>query len=1161
VDLGRRKYLVLVCLAWSLCHGSGLADPGRVFPEEGGDYESSASATGADSPQYVAVFGAENASGSDFSDWTIGNFGAQANLGVEAVNTAFFPAFAAVFGAGDSTNGNFSGWAIGNFGTGANLTVSAISNTSAAPVFATVFGAGNSTDSNFFDWTIGNFGTGANLTASAQGLFAAAAVFGAGNSTDSNFSGWTIGNFGTGANLTVSAINNTSSAAPVFATVFGAGKGSGGNFDRWKIGNFGPTAILNASASGSGSAFAAVFGAGDFTNGNFSGWTIGNFGTGANLTASAQGQFAAAAVFGAGNSTGSSFFRNWEIGNFAPGGKLSSYAAGASGSAFATVFGPGNAWDDHEFRDWTIGNFGPGASLSTFVINTNSPQVYAAVFGAAYTSGVVIGDWTVEFCGSATLSAVGYNSDSASVYLNTLGGYQNENFRFYFNNAENESATVSIAALKLGTALSIISGQSTMTAASNQGQNDSTKYARAVALGPNYQLNVGRTRTLRKNEETGKTNETEASIASGGQPSGSPGTMNIFGAIAKAHDNGSTGTAGSILRIDSGWTVNAYGPVEDLAAIAVNNGTCNTYNGIKNITLTAGNVNAYGESDGIGTITLNGGNLRLAECENTNFNANFSAFESGMRYVGPDGVAYGAGEGNTLNVDATNYPWKGTINGGKLILNSGDNLVFHVNSSHTDPSAKSMNIPGADGVFEFVNGHVAIEEGGSLKLNGGKICLINDAQSSPTFLPAHTDVWLIRTNGGNVIEFNGSNYGNTPLEDVPPIDGTPELTRQMLPAAIVGTSDGCAELDGELKVYMFSAGDGSNPYGGIYIANPNDAPVVAVPSAPATRQANSELAGISVAATSMLRVAAVDSRANAGMSGTGPFAAILGDHLRQSEISGFDYRTNLRGIVCGADHSWPRANSRRSVTLGAVAEYLAGDVHFSGNAAGRGKIVAQKFCSGAVFAVYEGLGTSDLTTNVNLFAGLQRTESKLSRTNENGYAFSGEMNARGQFVALEAVKILCQHETVQIGPWVLLCYNRVCQEGYAEYGNAPDNAGAQTVSQATHNFLNATIGLNAKKECQRTDIQRYISGGFLKCGWQHRALQDHTVAEVQFNSAALASGSYPATFGYPKRNSFVCTSGLRANLNAHWCAAADLHATLIRNQKNCAFSIALGHNF
>lgn len=163
-----------------------------------------------------------------------------------------------------------------------------------------------------------------------------------------------------------------------------------------------------------------------------------------------------------------------------------------------------------------------------------------------------------------------------------------------------------------------------------------------------------------------------------------------------------------------------------------------------------------------------------------------------------------------------------------------------------------MDIPGADGVFELVNGYVAIEEGCSLTFDGGKICIIDNGSLDTTVLPSHTDVWLIRTKGSDGISFNPSAYNDEYLvEDL--LSDLPAMTRHRMPAAEIIDADtsGCATLKGELNVYTFHGAQLSDnlPSGGIYIANSSDVPVIAVPLVAAARQANSELAGITVAAT------------------------------------------------------------------------------------------------------------------------------------------------------------------------------------------------------------------------------------------------------------------------------------------------------------------------
>jgi hypothetical protein len=532
-----------------------------------------------------------------------------------------------------------------------------------------------------------------------------------------------------------------------------------------------------------------------------------------------------------------------------------------------------------------------------------------------------------------------------------------------------------------------------------------------------------------------------------------------------------------------------------------------------------------------------------------------------MRYVAPDGTKYSAGEENSLTINDDSYPWKGSTTG-NLTLNGGDTLVFHVDSSVEDTTAKSMGISAdADGVFELVKGHVIVQEGCSLAFNGGKICIINDDPTiaGNTVLPPHTDVWIIRAKERETVTFFPGAYEGQPLVEAPHPD-LPHVTRHSMPADQVVDTDisGCAELHGDLNVYMFHDG-GTNA--GIYVGNHGDIPLVAVPTESASRQANSELAAIATAATSILCTAAISSLTDGNRPGDGPFAGFLGGHLRQDDVDGFSYHVNLKGVACGVDHLCSPTASGHSVRLGAILGFLGGNTHFSGIASGHGKTVDQRIFSGALFATCETFGKNDRKTNVNVFAGLQHSKNEMSRVNSNGYSFSGKMNTGGQFVALEAVKILSDIDGVLVGPWALITYNRVHQKGYDEHGDAPNNAGAQTVSSITHNFLDTTLGLAVEKDWQRTDGQRDTARTFLKCGWQHRAIQDHSSASVRFNSESLGTDFYPATLGYPRRNSLAISAGLRTNINGHWDTSAALHSSFAKNNKSFSLSLALGYNF
>jgi hypothetical protein len=757
-------------------------------------------------------------------------------------------------------------------------------------------------------------------------------------------------------------------------------------------------------------------------------------------------------VFGAGWITDAGMnFSDWTMVGFGADTRM------CTAACCSTIFAPARADQGATVHHWTIGSFGDGAELGAVPMSSDGDNPsFASVFDTAFNDigfPASVQDWIVECHGGATLVTAGYNavSDPSApeynatkgdwVRLGTLGGDRNGAMRVYFTGAGD--TVVNVAALKLSEAVTTVDGgsgtrQATMKLSGDQGQSNSVNYARAIALGPDFQLNVGRARALAGDNirQPGMTLETPQSIASGGQPNGGGGTLNIFGAVGLARMSDSA--PGSVLRVDSGWTVNAYGPVEDLASIAVHHGAFNTHESVTNVTLSSGDVYAYGASDGVGTIRLNGGNLRIAKCSDTHFDENFIALENGVVYIDQSRDEYGAATNNTVEIrdsagnSAHDYPWKGYTGGGKLVVNEGETLVFHVDTSRADQSVNSMEIEGADGVFEFVNGHITIDGNvtGGLVFNGGKMRIFNDDPSNRTILPPHTDLWIIRAAGLDGIDFNPDLYDGEPTEESGQIAG---IKKFVIPAEIVccecDDCGDCAVLDGPLHVYVFRnsgvivggddgdqliGGDSSN---GIYIANGADVPVSATPALDAYRQANSELASIAAETSSLLRMAVVGRLANPGGSAGGPFAALLGGRLHQDAINGFGYGLNVKGLSCGVDRLFLLADGRATMRLGVLAAYLTGNVHFSGRASGRGKIAEQKVHSGAICAAYETLGANDLKTNINLFAGLQRSKNELCRVNTRGYSVHGRLNADGQFVALEAVKILRRSSGgAQIGP-------------------------------------------------------------------------------------------------------------------------------------------------
>ncbi|MDR0679123.1 MAG: autotransporter domain-containing protein [Puniceicoccales bacterium] len=227
--------------------------------------------------------------------------------------------------------------------------------------------------------------------------------------------------------------------------------------------------------------------------------------------------------------------------------------------------------------DW-VGKFSDNNVLVAVAISESgseaSTPAAAAVFGVPAAGEEwpfsLACDWTVEFFGPETIAAIGYGGPEGNVQLGTLGGCQNgsvtessRGMRFYFRGP----GVSSVAALRLESAPWLESDHVVLTLAAEEFlPSESSSWPRALAIGPNFQLNVGRTPKF----ENGK--ETADSIGSGGEAGapGSAGTLCVLGAMAQAV--GSPTKEGSTMRIDSNWTVDCFGPVQDWGTLEIFNG-------------------------------------------------------------------------------------------------------------------------------------------------------------------------------------------------------------------------------------------------------------------------------------------------------------------------------------------------------------------------------------------------------------------------------------------------------------------------------------------------------------------------------------------------------------------------------------------------------------
>ncbi|MDR2737751.1 MAG: hypothetical protein LBB18_02300 [Puniceicoccales bacterium] len=422
-------------------------------------------------------------------------------------------------------------------------------------------------------------------------------------------------------------------------------------------------------------AYSATIGTGRALNGvTLSDLNVTNIGIGSVLSSVARSESSSHSAFGtvmgAGSADGSNTrIGDWHINKIGDGSTLVTSATSAQPGgniankigSFGSVFGAGYASAGATFFGWQVDAIGNNVVLSeSSTALAGDLSANGAVFGVAYCddAGKNVQNWSVEFVGNATLSAVGYAGSGANINLGTMGGYQNggtdasDGMRFYLNDGEAANPSVVVAALKLSSAWTVGDNKTaTATVASSQGET-----IRAVALGPNFQLNVGRKRVL---DDDGY--ENTGSIGSGGIKYGGAGTIHLLGEVSMAHpseqDKIQTGT---VMRIDSGWKVNAYQSVRDFEKIEIIDGSLNLMRNGDTLTNTNAEFSAA-----------------MSKLRNNIAYSHYNKGDKEHEVYQNDGVSSNKRSGRTGNVNLTTsgYP----ING-QLTVGNGQKLIFGVNT-------------------------------------------------------------------------------------------------------------------------------------------------------------------------------------------------------------------------------------------------------------------------------------------------------------------------------------------------------------------------------------------------------------------------------------------------------------------------------------------------
>ncbi len=949
-----------------------------------------------------------------------------------------------------------------------------------------------------------------------------------------------------------SSSSYSNSSAAVFGAASGDSSASIGGTNIWSTGDNNVLTASSGTDSGSGGSSAVVFGAASSNGNNVSvegtnTWSVGDSNA---LTASSSSSnyYSSAVVFG----------------------------AASSGSGSASVKGT---------NEWSVGN----DNTLTASSSSSGYSSSAVVFGAASANGTSVASGiAVNMNGSETLSALSYESSSR---VNVFGADSTDKGENSFGwrvgifasgsditadadadktlfNAVSGNSTVNILGAKLSSAITVDENKAQVALSGDQGSS-SSDYARAFALGNDFQIYVGGRAIVSKGED-GSVSTSFESVA----PAGETNTVNIFGAIAPAGNASKQDVyladievsriKDSSLTIDNGWTVNVYGPVEGLESINIKNGTMNTYGSLKDITLEGGGtINVYGKSEGVGTICLKEGVLKLNKCDNNGAESVLKDIAGKMK-VSQDGQLY------PVEMQNTEEYVKSFGTSGKLVLNKGDSVVFHIDSSKKDESINSSG----DG-FELVKGYIEIDSSlpDAIDFNGGKLYFVDDNENKDETLDL--DVLFIRTPGMTIQDVLGTDEvsalgfqqvdgheGLWQLIDPDKLtieeakdDSQPEVAentvlkaastvaraRSSLLSMVNALSEGTTETANGLKFF-------DNV--GLGMADVVDASTATFASTEEAKVCmNSAMASINTSMMKMFRSSFASRLSDVKGNGNDPFLSVIGGHLHQGQIDGIGYSVNVYGVAGGADKLL-KLSQEKYLKLGVAIGYIYGDADFKGNLVNT-QTAKEDLYVASVYGAYESFDKKNLKTDINVFLGFGYGESRLKRVDSKSNVYSGTMKSHNESISIEFIKNLYAIHDVQIGLWLKMDYNHIHQRGYSEKGN---KSFAKSVSKANFDLLNTTVGVNIERELQNFSNEKSRLRLYMKAGWNCQPVRDSI-------SGVVTNASFVPNVSFGSRNTGVVAAGFREKFNEHWDMVGEWNGTFSRKQSDNVITLGLGYSF
>ena len=290
-------------------------------------------------------------------------------------------------------------------------------------------------------------------------------------------------------------------------------------------------------------------------------------------------------------------------------------------------------------------------------------------------------------------------------------------------------------------------------------------------------------------------------------------------------------------------------------------------------------------------------------------------------------------------------------------------------------------------------------------------------------------------------------------------------------------------------------------------------------------------------------------------NGNDPFVKIFGTHCDQDAINGIGYKGNIYGVLGGLDYKWNIGNNgNENAVAGAMLGLAQSRTTFNCENDDNGMWGQQNMYICGLFAAYENSNQKLLKTNFNIFAGLNYAKNELWRTDDNNTHYSTDFNSQDWFINVEAVKNLFKFSGWQTGPYAGIEYNYIRQDGHKESGNS---ANAIDISAANYHLLDTTIGLNIEKEWQdqaNSERRLRIYGRF---GWDYQVIRDANGANAKIDGG----DPFRPYMSYLGKNSFLCTLGLRYQLNSNWDVNGSYAGNFSKTYNSHNINFGVGYTF